>query len=91
MTSSSITIDGTSKAGEQTKFSFSFKTSTLIPFTSFIMLSFPKTSGFTLSKYPSCQSYKVGGLIISGVLKCETIGTDVIVRGKLSKINNLNL
>jgi hypothetical protein len=81
----SLDSSGTSKAGEATKYSFTFKTSRHIPANSYILLTIPD-SGFYLSQYPSCNAFEINNFIIQGNLKCECIGFEVSVRGLTTDI-----
>ena len=60
----SLDSSGTSKAGEATKYGFSFKTSRNIPFNSYFLLTIPD-SGFGISKFPSCNAFAINQKIIS--------------------------
>ena len=59
----SLHSEGTSKAGEASKYSFSFKTSRHIPVTSYFLLTMPD-SGFGISSYPSCSAFAINNKII---------------------------
>ena len=65
----SLDSSGSSKAGVATKYGFSFKVSTHIPWNSFFLLKIPN-SGFGISKFPSCSAFAINGNIISGNLVC---------------------
>lgn len=83
LTSTIVAVDstGTSQAGEYSKYTFSFKTSQIIPKNSYIMLSIPSDSQFSVSSYPSCNSFEINSQIVAGTLSCSKQGYDVIVTG----------
>jgi hypothetical protein len=84
LTSTIVSIDssGSARAGELTKYSFTFKTSRQIPWTSYFMLSMPEGNGFGISPFPSCSAFPINGRTINGNFKCRAIDTDIFVEGK---------
>ena len=59
----SLDASGSSKAGEATKYGFSFKVATKIPFNSFFRFTIPN-SGFDVSQFPSCSQFAINNNII---------------------------
>ena len=81
----SLDSSGTSKAGEATKYGFSFKTSRHIPVNSYFLFTIPD-NGFYISKYPSCNAFSINNFILTGNIKCESKGRDIYVKGLVNDI-----
>lgn len=83
LTNAMVTLKsgGVSTAGVYTTYLIRFRTASAIPWDSYIKITIPVSSGFILTKFPSCSSYPIYNIILPGVLKCETSGSDVIITG----------
>lgn len=88
LTSPTVALDssGVSSAGMLTKYSFSFKTNQIIPWNSYFMITIPASSGFSISKSPSCSAFTINGNIITGILSCTSQTNNIIVRGLAADI-----
>jgi hypothetical protein len=83
LTSTEVTINGPSYAGQDTYYNVKFKTAQFIPWKSYIKFTLPAANNFKIAHFPSCFAYEINGWKLSGKLTCEARGNDIIITGKI--------
>lgn len=79
--SASVSVDGlASYAGELTRYSFSFKTTTILPKNIQITIILP-SNAFGISNNPSCNTFPINNEKIKATLKCEYNNDKIFVKG----------
>ena len=78
MTSASVVLEsgGDDRAGEITKYEFTFKTTTELEAGDYMRFTFPAAAGFTLNPYPFCEAFSISDYAIPGQLFCYRQGSN---------------